>query len=81
MLKNDVGPAYAAVTIAFTAGLPPFDRAQGRLRYDLRSILRQAQDVAQGAPNDASRTFLPHPQSRLVTPSLDDCPTSNTTLV
>jgi len=47
VLKNDVGSAYAAVTIAFAAGLASFDRAQGRLRYDLRSI-----------PFDKLRTWL-----------------------
>ena len=63
MLKSDVGCAYAAVTIAFAAGLPPFDRAQGRLR--------QAQDIAQGAPSGASRALFPHPQSRSITPPSD----------
>ena len=62
MLKSDVGRAYAAVTVAFTVGLPPFDRAHGRLR--------QAQDIAQAAPSGASRALFPHPQSRSMTPPL-----------
>jgi len=46
---------------------PPFDRAQGRLR--------QAQDVAQGAPSGASRAFFHILRADLSPPPLNRLPT------